>query len=142
MQNKIAAYNLPLGCISQLYRDIAAGKPGMFSKVGLNTFVDPRYDGGAINPISTEKLVELKDIDGKEWLFYRAIPIDVALIRGNHSRQVRHYHHGTRSFDDGYAVYRDGCQKQWRRGGRAKWNALAAHGSLAPKDVIIPGNLV
>ena len=82
MSEDIEAYNLPLGCISQLYRVIASGKPGMFSKVGLRTFVDPRQSGGAINTKSTEKLVEVKELLGEEWLFYHAIPVDVALIRG------------------------------------------------------------
>ena len=82
MNNEIEAYNLPLGCISQLYRDIASGKPGMFSKVGLHTFVDPRQSGGAINDCTKKPLVELKEINDEEWLFYHSVPVDVALIRG------------------------------------------------------------
>jgi propionate CoA-transferase len=79
---KIEAWNLPQGCISQLYRDIAAGKPGMLSKVGLETFVDPRNGGGAVNDISTEPQVELTEIGGEEVLFYPAQKLTVALLRG------------------------------------------------------------
>ena len=79
---KIEGWNLPQGCISQLYRDIAAGKPGMLSGVGLETFVDPRNGGGAINDISLEPQVKLIEIDGQEVLFYPARRLTVALLRG------------------------------------------------------------
>jgi propionate CoA-transferase len=79
---KIQGWNLPQGCISQLYRDIAAGKPGMLSKVGLETFVDPRQGGGAINSVSTEAQVEVMEIGGEEVLFYPAQHLTVALLRG------------------------------------------------------------
>ena len=79
---KIEAYNLPLGTLTQLFRDIAGHRAGTLTKVGLRTFVDPRQQGGRINANTTEDLVRVMEIDGEEWLFYRAFPISVAFLRG------------------------------------------------------------
>jgi propionate CoA-transferase len=80
--DKIAAYNLPQGVISHMYRDIAAKKPRTITSVGLGTFVDPEYGGGKINGVTAEDIVERISFDGKMYLAYKTFPIDVAILRG------------------------------------------------------------
>ena len=82
LEEKIYGYNLPQGIIAQLFRDLAGGKPGTFSKIGLHTFIDPRYEGGRINKITTRDIVKLVEFEGEEWLFYKVAPVTVAFIRG------------------------------------------------------------
>ena len=80
--NKLKAYNLPQGVLSHLLRATASGDPGVITHVGLNTFVDPRLEGGRVNDITTENIVEVINLSGKDYLFYKTRPIDVGIIRG------------------------------------------------------------
>lgn len=85
IENKIEAYNLPQGTITHWFREMAGRKPGVITKVGLNTFVDPRVEGGKINDVTKEEIVEVINFNGEEWLWYKPFKVDVAFIRATYA---------------------------------------------------------
>lgn len=141
----IEAWNLPQGVISHLYRAIAGGKPGVVTRIGLHTFVDPRHDGGRLTPRTAQSAIEPRVqhllLGGEEQLFYPALPIQVALIRattadalGNLSCEQEPFHH------DLLAI----AQAAHNSGGMviAQVKRIVPAGTLLPAAVRVPGILV
>jgi propionate CoA-transferase len=138
---KIEGYTLPQGVLSQLMREMAAGRPGLTTRTGLHTFVDPRLGGGRQSRCATEDLVELIKLRDEEYLFYKSFHVDVGLLRG------------TTADEDGNVTMEDEAyfgemlsqaQATRRCGGIVivQVKSLAKRGSLLPKLVKIPGILV
>jgi propionate CoA-transferase len=141
LENKVEAWNLPLGVISHLYRDMACGLPGRISRVGLGTFVDPRLEGGRINSRTKEDLVKVIQIEGEELLFYKSIPIKVAFIRATTSDPEGNLTCERESLTQdtlALATATKNC------GGFviAQVERVAEYGSLNPRRVKVPGVMV
>lgn len=140
-ENHCAAYCIPQGVVVQLYREIAAHRPGIISKVGLGTYVDPRVEGAKMNEATTEEYVKVVEIEGEEYLFYPSFPIDVAVIRATTADE-----RGNLAMDEEALLLEQLplAQAAKNTGGiviaQVKYEARG--GSLHPKHARIPGALV
>jgi propionate CoA-transferase len=140
-RDEVEAYNLPSGVLFQMHRAAATHQPGLFSEVGLDTFVDPRRDGGRMNSRTTQDIVSIEQRDGQEWLFYPAIRPDVSIIRAttaDESGNLTFEDEGSTlgALDQAYAAHNnDGVVI-------AQVKRLAAANTLPAQQVRVPGILV
>ncbi len=141
VDEQIEGYNLPQGVLSLLMREIAAHRPGLLTTIGLNTFIDPRLEGGRMNKKAQEPFVELVNFQGREMLFYKAFPINVAIVRGTSADE-----------DGNISVELEGLDLHMLPSAQAAYNSggiviaqvkrIVKKGSLHPRMVRVPAHMV
>jgi propionate CoA-transferase (EC 2.8.3.1) len=145
MKNLVEAYTWPIGIVTRWLRAVAVGAPGVFSRVGLGTFIDPRQDSCFLNDLARERrtvVVEHVSIDGSEYLLYKAPKPNVALIRattadeiGNLSMEQEAIYGSVLSFVQATKAHPGGLVI-------AQVLRAVTLGEIHPKHVVVPGPLV
>ena len=140
-ENAIEAYGLPQGVMQHLYRCTAARQPGLLSKVGMGTYVDPRLEGGRLNGISKDSLSQIMQINGEDYIFYKSFPIDIALLRGTTADE-----NGNISIEE-EALKMETLElalavKSSKGKVIVQVKNVVSNGSIKAKDVVIPGEAV
>lgn len=140
-ENKIEAYNFPQGVLATMFRDMAAHKPGVLTHVGLGTFTDPDYDGGKLNEITKEDIVEKVDLKGEKYLLYKSQKIDIAIIRGTEADE-----NGNIGFSK-EALRLEAlpvAMAAKNNGGLVivQVERLVKNGTIDPRNVVVPGAIV
>jgi propionate CoA-transferase len=141
-KGEIEAYVLPQGILQQLYRCSSAKQPGLLSKIGMGTYIDPRQEGGKINAAaSKEDIIEPMEIKGEEWLYYKSFPINVGIVRGTSAdcRGNITIEHEAIKLEILEIALAAKAQK-----GKVivQVERIVADGTLKAKDIVIPGGLV
>ena len=142
LQNKIKAYNIPQGVIIQLYRALGANLPGIITHVGLETFIDPKYEGGKLNSISDEDYVKRIEVDGKDYLYYKNPgKINYALLRGTESDENGNISFKNEGLSLDSLTIAIACKNS---GGKViiQVERMVKNGEINPKDVVIPNILI
>jgi acyl CoA:acetate/3-ketoacid CoA transferase len=139
--NEIEAYNFPSGTLFHMLREGAAKRPGVLTKVGLDTFIDPRRQGGRMNDCTPADVVRVVEFDGEEWLYFQALHPDIAIIRGTTADEfgnISMEHEGAYlgAYDVALAA------RNHRGTVIAQVKRVTAAGSLHPQMVRVPGILV
>ncbi|WP_269498280.1 acyl CoA:acetate/3-ketoacid CoA transferase [Castellaniella sp. S9] len=140
-EEQIEGYNFPQGVMTQLCRAMAGKQPGVITHVGLHTYMDPRHEGGRMNARTREERISLLELDGREYLFYRAPTPNIAFLRG------------TSADEDGYvSMEHEATTREDLSLAQAVHNAggivicqvkrLVRRGTLHPQMVKIPGFLI
>jgi propionate CoA-transferase len=142
VDNELAAYNIPSGIMFDMHRDAAAKRPGVLTKVGVGTFVDPAFQGCAMNAkAALTPIVRKETFDGQDWLYFPAIAPNVAIIRATTADEkgnLTYEHEGALlgGLDQALAARNNGGIVI------AQVKRVVKTGSLNPHDVHVPCNLV
>ena len=140
--NRLKAYNLPSGIIFDMLREGAGHRPGVLTKVGMDTFVDPDLEGGAMNQAAaSDPIVTRMPFDGEDWLYFRALKPDIAILRATTADE-----RGNLSFEGEGATLgaMEMALATHNAGGTviAQVRQVTRAGTLRPHDVRVPGILV
>jgi propionate CoA-transferase len=139
--NQVEAYNIPSGILFAMHNEAAAKGPGVLTKVGMDTYLDPRRTGGRMNACTTEDIVRVVEFDGDEWLFFPAIPVDVAIIRATTADELGN---SSMEHEGAYLGAYEQALAARNHGGLviAQVKRLASANSIPPQQVRVPGVLV
>ena len=139
--DEVEAYNIPSGLLFHMHREAAAKRPGVLTKVGMDTYLDPLISGGRMNNHTKDDIVTRVDFDGDEWLYLKSIPVDIAIIRGTTADE-----RGNISMEDegGYLGAYDQALAARNNGGVviAQVKRVVSAGSIPPQQIRVPGVLV
>ena len=146
LDDRIEFYGWPIGITAYWFREVASGRPGLITKIGIDTFLDPRNEGGALNPTAKKMMsckINIISIENQEYLLYQAPKPDYALVRATTADES-----GNMTMEDegirGTVLAIAQATKARPNQGTvfAQTRRITKTSTMNPRDVDIPGPLV